>query len=59
MGDAKCFMPLFEQATTLLYGYLLVDHHPQTPEEIHFCFNVPVIKDEPWDIGVLKPIKQH
>ena len=29
MGDAKRFMPLFERATTLPYGYLVVDHHPQ------------------------------
>ena len=30
MGDAKRFMPL----------YLVVDHHPETPEEIRFLFNV-------------------
>ena len=27
MGDAKRFMPLYERATTLPYGYLVVDHH--------------------------------
>ena len=57
MGDAKRFMPLYKRATTPLYGYLVVDHHPQTPKEIRFCFNV--LKDEPGYIGVLQPIKQH
>ena len=57
MGDAKRFTPLYERATTLPYGYLVVDHHPQTPEEIRFRFNV--LKDEPGYIGVLQPIKQH
>ena len=57
MGDAKRFMPLYERATTPPYGYLVVDHHPQTPEEIRFRFNV--LKDEPGYIGVLQPIKQH
>ena len=40
MGDAKRFMPLYERATTLPYGYLVVDHHSQTPKEIRFCLNV-------------------
>lgn len=57
MGDAKRFMPLYERATTQPYGYLVVDHHPQTLEEIHFRFNV--LKDEPGYIGVLQPMKQH
>ena len=57
MGDAKRFMPLYERATTPPYGYLVVNHHPQTPEEIRFRFNV--FKDEPGYIGVLQPIKQH
>ena len=39
------------------YGYLVVDHHPQTPEEIRFHFNV--FKDEPGYIGVLQIIKQQ
>ena len=57
MGDAKHFMPLCERATTPPCGYLVVDHHPLTPEEIRFRFNV--LKDEPGYIGVLQPIKQH
>ena len=57
MGDVKCFMPVHKWATTQPYGYLVVDNHPQTPEEIHFPFNV--LKDEPGYIGVLQPIKQH
>ena len=57
MGDAKCFMPLYERATTPPYGYLVVERHPQTPEEIRFCFNV--LKDEPGYIGVQQPIKQR
>ena len=57
MGDAKRFIPLYEWAITLPYGYLVVDHHPQTPEEICFCFNV--LKDEPGYIGVQQPIKQR
>ena len=57
MGDAKRFIPLYEWVTTQPYRYLVVDHHPQTPEEIHFRFNV--LKDEPGYIGVLQPIKQH
>ena len=57
MGDAKRFMPLYGRATTPPYSYLVVDHHPQTPEEIRFRFNV--LKDEPGYIGVLQPIKQH
>ena len=56
-GDAKRFMLLYERATLLPYGYLVVDHHPQTPEEIRFRFNV--LKNEPGYIGVLQPIKQH
>ena len=57
MGDTKRFMPLYKQATSQPYGYLVVDHHPQTPLEIRFRFNV--LKDEPGYIGVLQPIKQH
>lgn len=50
-------MSLYKKATTWLYGYLAVNHHPQTPEEIRFCFNVFI--DEPWNVDVLKPIKQQ
>ena len=39
MGDAKRFMPLHKRAAIQSYRYLVVNHHPQTPEEIHFHFN--------------------
>ena len=35
MGDAKRSMPLYERATTQPYGYLVVDHLEQIPEEIY------------------------
>ena len=57
MGDAKRFMPLYDRATTLQYGYLVVDHHSQIPEETRFRFNA--LKDAPGYIGVVPPIKQH
>ena len=57
LGDAKTFMPLYERATTEPYGYLVVDHHPKTSEEIRFRFNI--LPDEPGFVRVLRPIKQH
>ena len=57
VGYTKSFMPLYERATTPPYRYLVADHHPQTPEEICFRFNVS--KDELGYIGVLQPIKKH
>ena len=35
MGDAKRSMPLYERATTQPYGYLVMDHLEQIPEEIY------------------------
>ena len=55
MGDAKHFMPLYEQSTTQRYGWLVVDHYSQTWEKI--CFHLNVLKDEPRYIGALQPIK--
>ena len=51
------FMPLYEWATTVPHGYLVVDHHPKTLEEICFCFNI--LLEEAGFVRVLRPIKQH
>lgn len=47
--------PLYEKATNRSCDYLVVDHHPQIPEEIYFCFNILI--DEPVDVRVLQPIR--
>ena len=53
-GDSKSFFHVYQKATEKPYGYLVVDHHPQTPEAIRFRTHVLLDEEEP--VTVLQPI---
>lgn len=53
-GDAAGFFQVYQKATEKPYGYLVVDHHPQTPEAIRF--RTHLLLDDPEPLTVLQQI---
>ena len=53
LGDSRTFYHLYTQAVSRPYGYLVVDHHPQTPDAIRF--RAHVLLDDPQPVTVLQP----
>lgn len=53
-GDSQSFFEMYGKATEKPYGYLVVDHHPQTPEAIRFRTHLFLDDGQPLTVFQMK-----